>query len=182
MAARSPARPPPTISTSWAATTAPSLTAQLLVDEDPASVVDDKTVDAPVVELLAMGLAPAREAQVSRRQTLQVLGDVLLAVLHPAAGRGPRLEPARGGRHGAPPAPGRRAGAPLPTYRFLLAARNGKGEPRSHALRPEPWSDEGGEVGGELLLELGSEGHPVHAHRLQVLQGPGGRPGARVGD
>src|SRR5688572_3256224 len=134
MAARSPARPPPTMSTSWAATTAPSLTAELLVEDHSAVVVDDLVVDAAVVELLVVRLAPTREAQISCRQTLQVLGDVLVAVLHPAARRGPRLEPSRGGRHGAPPAPGRE-NAPLPTYRFLLAARNGK---RSRGARATP--------------------------------------------
>ena len=42
--------------------------------------------------------------------------------------------------------------------------------------------DERGEVGSELLLEERAERHPVHAHRLQVLQRPGGRALARVGD
>src|SRR5688572_4039244 len=145
MAARSPARPPPTIRMSWAATTAPSFTPELLVEDHSAVVVDDLVVDAAVVELLVVRLAPAREAQVSCRQALQVLGDELVAVLHAAARRGPRLEPSRGGRHGAPPAPGRE-NAPLPTYRLPDAARNGKGSrgapvlsPSARPRRSGPW-------------------------------------------
>ena len=36
--------------------------------------------------------------------------------------------------------------------------------------------------GASSCMQLGAEGHPVHAHHLQVLQRPGGAARARVGD
>src|SRR5687767_9297288 len=91
IAARRPAPPPPTISTSWAARTSPSLTSELLVEQDPPVVVHDQVVDAPVVELLAVALAAAGEGDVLRDEALQVLGDGPLAVVQAPArceGRG----------------------------------------------------------------------------------------------
>ena len=118
--------PPPTIRTSWAATTASSLTAQLLVLQDPAAMVDDLVVDAAVVELLVMRLAPARRSG-GRASPDPAASSVTssLAVLDPAAGRVPRLEPARGGRHGAPPAPGH--GGTCPYLRTDSSTRPGMG-------------------------------------------------------
>src|SRR6478609_1254052 len=81
MAARSPAPPPPTIRTSCAACTTPSLTAQLLVGQHLATVVDDHAVDAAVVELLPGAPAPAGVAQVLGDQTRVVLGQELLAAV-----------------------------------------------------------------------------------------------------
>src|SRR5687767_6308166 len=92
MAARSPAAPPPTRSTSWAAATAPSLTPELLVAEDLAVVVHDHPVDAAVVELLLALPTAARELEVLGHEALLVLGHEGLAVPHLSARRASSLE------------------------------------------------------------------------------------------
>src|SRR5215213_3413403 len=73
IAARSPAPPPPISSTSWAATNAPSLTAELLLDEHLAAVVHHHVVNAAVMELLASAPAAALEAHLLGDQTEPVL-------------------------------------------------------------------------------------------------------------
>jgi hypothetical protein len=87
MAARRPAPPPPTISTSWSATTASSLTPEFLVDQHPAAVVHDLPVNAAVVELLAMALASAGERHVLGDQPLQVFCRRSLTVVQTLARR-----------------------------------------------------------------------------------------------
>ena len=87
MAARSPAPPPPTRSTSWSATTASSLTPEFLVDQHPAAVVHDLPVDAAVVELLAVALASAGVRHVLGDEPLQVLGRRSLTVVQTLARR-----------------------------------------------------------------------------------------------
>ena len=79
--------PPPTRSTSWSATTASSLTPELLVDQDLAVVVHDLPVDAAVVELLAVALAAAGVGHVLGDEPLQVLGRSPLAVVQVPARR-----------------------------------------------------------------------------------------------
>src|SRR5262245_6960466 len=73
MAARSPAPPPPTISTSCEAANSPSLTAELLVDEHLSLVVYDHQVHAPVVELLLGAAAAAGVVHALGDEALQVL-------------------------------------------------------------------------------------------------------------
>ena len=175
-------RPPPTISTSCVATTRSSLTPQLLVHQHPAAVVDDQGVDAPVVELLAVRLAPAPRT-----------GG--LASPDPA---GPRSRTARR------PGPCRRArssprtcsrwtsrrnllhrgtgDAPLPLYRFLHAARNGKGEPRHARPCQRHGETSATRSGASSFCSSGPNDHPVHAHRAEVVQSAGGRALERVGD
>jgi hypothetical protein len=70
----------------------PSLTPELLVDEDSSVVVDDQAVDAAVVELLLAGATPAGEAHLVGDQTLLILGPELLAAALTPAWRGSGLE------------------------------------------------------------------------------------------
>src|SRR3954468_14878923 len=92
MAARSPAAPPPTIRTSCPARMTPSLTAQLLVRQHLAVVVDDHAVTAAVVELFPGAAAAARVAEVLGHETLVVLGDVLLTAVRASTRCEPWLE------------------------------------------------------------------------------------------
>src|SRR5688500_4206538 len=103
MAARRPAPPPPTIRTSCAARTTPSLTSELLVRQHLSAVVDDHVVDAAVVELFPGAPAAAGVAQVLGDQTLVVLGHVLLAAVRASARCEPWLESGGGSTHGPPP-------------------------------------------------------------------------------
>src|SRR5690349_2565518 len=128
MAARNPAAPPPTIRTSCAARTTPSLTAPLLVGQHPAAVVDDHVVDAAVVELLPARAAAAGVAQVLRDQALVVLGHVPLAAAGVPAGCEAWLENGSGGTHGPSPSPRDKNLRPAPT-RVLRTVLVGKGGP-----------------------------------------------------
>src|SRR3954454_21481114 len=103
MAARRPAPPPPTIRTSCAARTTPSLTAPLLVRQHLSAVVDDHVVDAAVVELLAGAPASAGVPQVLGDQALVVLGHVQLAAVIAPARCEPGLEGGSGSIHGDTP-------------------------------------------------------------------------------
>jgi hypothetical protein len=85
-------------------------------------MVDDHVVDAPVVELLPMGLAAAREADVAGDQALLVLGGELLTVARLPTGCPSGLEGGGGRRHGASSAERVRPSGP----RFLLSVRNVK--------------------------------------------------------
>src|SRR3990170_2598104 len=105
IAARRPAPPPPTRSTSWSATTGSSLTPELLVHQHSTAVVHDLPVDAAVVVLLAMALAAAGEQHVLGDQPLQVLGRRPLAVVRMFARREQGVEARDGGGHGVPPGP-----------------------------------------------------------------------------
>jgi hypothetical protein len=69
-----------------------SLTPELLVEEHLAAVVHHHVVHAAVVELLAMGLAAARELEVLGDQPLQVLGQDPFAAAPVTARRGDRVE------------------------------------------------------------------------------------------
>src|SRR5262245_3174665 len=92
MAARNPAPPPPTMSTSWAARMRPSATPKLLVDEHLSAVVDDHAMDAAIVELFFGALAPAGVAHLLGDQPLLVLHHDAFAVTRSAARRRNRLE------------------------------------------------------------------------------------------
>src|SRR5688572_33496233 len=92
MAARRPAAPPPTRSTSCVPAVGGSLTPELLVHQHLAVMVHDHVVDAAVVELLAVALASAVEAQVLRHEAVHVLAHELLARVLLAAGRDPVFE------------------------------------------------------------------------------------------
>src|SRR5680860_1024091 len=103
IAARRPAPPPPTISTSWAARMRPSLTSELLVDEHFSFVVHDYVVKAAVVELLLGAPASTGEQQLFGDQPLLVLGHVLLPVGLASTGCESCLEAAGGCSHCLPP-------------------------------------------------------------------------------
>src|SRR6476661_8769097 len=99
MAPRRPAPPPPTIRTSCAVRMAPSLTAPLLVRQHLSVVVDNKAVDAAVVELFPGGPAPAGVPQVLGDQARVVLGQELLAAVPVSAWCDPWLESGGGCTH-----------------------------------------------------------------------------------
>src|SRR5690349_6449832 len=103
MAARSPAAPPPTISTSCAARTTPSLTPPLLVGEHLPVVVHDEAVAAAVVELLPAAAAAAGVAHVLGDEALVVLRHVLLTPVPVTARSEAGLEDGSGGTHGPSP-------------------------------------------------------------------------------
>src|SRR5919112_872539 len=92
IAARSPAPPPPTSSTSWAATKSPSLTAELLLDQNLSAVVHHHVVHAAVVELLPGAPAAALVAHLLGDQTELVLGLGAHPPLPLPTGRQRRLE------------------------------------------------------------------------------------------
>src|SRR4051812_37939012 len=103
MAARRPAAPPPTISTSWEARMTPSLTAPLLVREHLSVVVDDQAMDAAVVELFPGAPAPAGVPHVLGDQPRVVLGQEPLAAVRVSAGCAFCLKGGGGCTHGPPP-------------------------------------------------------------------------------
>src|SRR4051812_11513628 len=86
MAARSPAPPPPTMSTSCVgATNRPWLFCrEHLVHHDVAVVANDLLAHTPVVVLVADGSAAARVVQLQREQRLLVAVLVRLAINDPS--------------------------------------------------------------------------------------------------
>jgi len=82
------------MSTSWSATTASSLTPEFLVNQHPAAVVHDLSVNAAVVELLAMALASAGERHVLGDEPLPVFGRGSITVVEMPARRERRVESA----------------------------------------------------------------------------------------
>src|SRR3954452_241212 len=129
IAARSPAAPPPTSSTSCAAAIS-SLTPELLVGQDPAVMVGDHPVDAAVVELLLADPTSAREPQVLCDETLLVLGHERLTVPARPTWREPCLERADRCRQGVLPRVEARLGPCGPDCSFVAAM--GRGRARRH--------------------------------------------------
>src|SRR3954468_4820834 len=100
MAARSPAAPPPTIRTSCPARMTPSLTAQLLVRQHLAIVVDDHAVTAAVVELFPGAAAAAGVGGVLGHEALVIFRHELLAAMRVSARCEPWLERGSDSTHG----------------------------------------------------------------------------------